>query len=145
MSRLAPGQLTEKDIDELTTGQKGDGGGLWLVVKGGSRLWELRYKSPVTGKRRQMTLGSARLISLKEARSRTITYHRMMENGLDPIDERKKNRAGTSRHPTRAEAAYAASLLLRCGTDELNRWTGGRWPDDKSVEALTALATTALR
>lgn len=43
--------------------------GLWLVVAGGSRLWELRFKSPVTDKRRQI------------------------EGGLDPIMERKKEKA----------------------------------------------------
>lgn len=93
MSRLPPNQLTALHVTRHKSGDLCDGGGLWLVVSGGSRLWEMRFKSPVTGKRRQMSLGSAFDLSLSDARSRASDCRRMIESGLDPIAEREKERA----------------------------------------------------
>ncbi|GAN61546.1 phage integrase [Acetobacter cibinongensis] len=93
MSRLPPNRLTALHISRHKSGSICDGGGLWLVVSGGSRLWELRFKSPVTGKRRQMGLGSAFDLSLADARSRASDCRRLLKSGLDPIVEREKDKA----------------------------------------------------
>ncbi len=93
MSRLAPHQLTAIQVSRLKSGSLCDGGGLWLVVSGGSRLWEYRFKSPVTKMRRQMSLGSAHTFTLAEARQRATECRRMVAGGLDPIEEREKAKA----------------------------------------------------
>ena len=93
MSRLPPNRLTALHISRHKSGSICDGGGLWLVVSGGSRLWEMRFKSPVTGKRRQMSLGSACDLSLSDARARASDCRKMLESGLDPISEREKDKA----------------------------------------------------
>lgn len=93
MSRLPPNQLTALQVSRHKSGDLCDGGGLWLAVSGGSRLWELRFKSPVTGKRRQMSLGSAADLSLADARSHASECRRQIKSGLDPIMEREKEKA----------------------------------------------------
>ncbi|MFT9062731.1 MAG: integrase arm-type DNA-binding domain-containing protein [Acetobacter persici] len=93
MSRLPPNQLTALQVSRHKSGDLCDGGGLWLAVSGGSRLWELRFKSPVTGKRRQMSLGSAADLSLSDARSQASDSRRQIKSGLDPIIEREKEKA----------------------------------------------------
>lgn len=93
MSRLAPHQLTAIQVSRLKSGSICDGGGLWLVVSGGSRLWEYRFTSPVTKMRRQMSLGSAHTFTLAEARQRATECRRMVAGGLDPIEEREKAKA----------------------------------------------------
>ncbi|WP_215755522.1 phage integrase central domain-containing protein [Acetobacter sp. P5B1] len=93
MSRLPPNRLTALQVSRHKSGDLCDGGGLWLVVSGGSRLWELRFKSPVTGKRRQMSLGSAADLSLSDVRSHASDCRRQIKGGLDPIMEREKEKA----------------------------------------------------
>ncbi|MFT8463729.1 tyrosine-type recombinase/integrase, partial [Acetobacter persici] len=84
---------TALQVSRHKSGDLCDGGGLWLAVSGGSRLWELRFKSPVTGKRRQMSLGSAADLSLSDARSQASESRRQIKSGLDPIIEREKEKA----------------------------------------------------
>ena len=89
MSRLAPHQLTAIQVSRLKSGSLCDGGGLWLVVSGGSRLWEYRFTSPVTKMRRQMSLGSAHTFTLAEARQRATECRSMVAGGLDAEISRK--------------------------------------------------------
>ena len=65
--------------------------GLRLIpgkIKGQGK-WELRFKSPVTAKRRDMGLGVYPSVSLVEARELASEARRLMRVGKDPIDERK--------------------------------------------------------
>lgn len=94
MGRLGPSQLKAVQITNHKAGDLCDGGGLWLVAQGGSRLWEMRFTSPVTAKRRQMSLGSANDISLAEARKRAHECRLTLERGLDPLEERAKEKIG---------------------------------------------------
>lgn len=57
MSKLPPNQLTVRKIASLKDGVYGDGGNLWITSRGDTRAWTFRYKSPLTGKRREMGLG----------------------------------------------------------------------------------------
>ena len=68
MARYADGRLTALKVKTLSKpGRYGDGNGLYLVVdQSGARRWMLR--TMVQGWRRDMGLGSARLVSLADAR-----------------------------------------------------------------------------
>mgnify|MGYP001424250867 CR=1 FL=1 len=129
MSRLAPNQLKAIHISQLKEGSICDGGGLWLSVKGGSRLWEMRFKSPVTRTRRQMSLGSASVVTLAEARKRATECRRTIDQGLDPIEERKKEQAARKLESgvTFEEAASGFIRLQEAG-----------WKDRKAVATWTA-------
>ena len=63
--------------------------GLYLQVAGsGTKSWLFRYKSPVTGKQREMGLGSLNLVSLASARDIAVECRRQVLSGLDPLEER---------------------------------------------------------
>lgn len=68
-------------------GRHSDGGGLYLAIDGDRRRWLFLFT--LDGKRREMGLGSAREVSLAEARSLAEDARRMVRAGVDPIEARK--------------------------------------------------------
>ena len=65
--------------------------GLYLQVsKQGTKSWLYRYTSPLTKTRREMGLGSFNFVSLAQARQYATDGKRLVINGEDPIEERKK-------------------------------------------------------
>ena len=65
--------------------------GLYLQVsKQGTKSWLYRYTSPLTKTRREMGLGSFNFVSLAQARQYASDSKRLVINGEDPIEERKK-------------------------------------------------------
>ena len=66
------------------------GEGLYLQIKGAARAWVFRYQ--VAGKRRDMGLGSATDVSLKEARDAVEAAKRSIREGVDPVDARRAER-----------------------------------------------------
>jgi integrase len=82
-------------------GRYSDGNGLYLVVDPtGSKRWLLR--TIVQGRRRDMGLGGATLVSLAEAREKALAYRKVARDGGDPLAVRRAARATA---PTFAEAA----------------------------------------
>jgi integrase len=68
-----------------------DGNNLYLqVTTGGTKSWLFRYM--LNGKPREMGLGSTRTICLAEARARAAEARKMLLDGHDPIDHRRKSR-----------------------------------------------------
>lgn len=97
MSRLAPHRLTARQVATHKEGDLADGGNLWLVVRGASRIWTFRYKSPVTDKRREMSLGSAYDVSLAEARTLAAESRRLVNQRTDPLEQRRREDADRKR------------------------------------------------
>ena len=65
--------------------------GLYLqVTKQVTKSWLYRYTSPLTRTRREMGLGSFKFVSLAQARQYATEAKRLVINGQDPIEERKK-------------------------------------------------------
>src|SRR5215813_12435841 len=79
-------------------GKHKDGGGLYLQVTSGKagigKSWLLRFTSPVTHKERSQGLGSWPQVSLAEARRARDKALALVRDGIDPIDERERRRAG---------------------------------------------------
>lgn len=68
-----------------------DGGGLYLLVApGGSKSWLLR--TVVKGKRCDIGLGSAELVSLLDARAEAARLRKIARAGGDPLAERRRQR-----------------------------------------------------
>lgn len=64
--------------------------GLYLSITGnGSRYWAFRYT--FNGKRRFMTLANANHVSYSQAVKRLTQAKNQLYNGIDPLEERKKN------------------------------------------------------
>ncbi|MCX7143778.1 MAG: tyrosine-type recombinase/integrase [Proteobacteria bacterium] len=69
-------------------GKYGDGNGLYLVVDlSGAKRWLLR--TVVKGTRRDIGLGSLKLVSLAEAREESIRLRKTARAGGDPLAERR--------------------------------------------------------
>lgn len=103
MARAAARALTARQVDtEKRVGYHADAGamGLYLQVTraggGVSRSWVFRYTSPVTRKRREVGLGSAQVRKLADARMVAIEYRRALLNGIDPKEQRDRERAAAA-------------------------------------------------
>ena len=107
MPRVTPGRLTDRAVRAAGEGLHGDGGGLWLAVKGAGRRWTFRFSSPTTGKVREMGLGSYPDITLAMARSAAQEARRAIVAGTDPIEYKREQEAERRRGsgPTFAEVA----------------------------------------
>ena len=84
------GQLTAMRIKGLTEpGRYGDGDGLMLIVKAsGAKSWMLRVR--IEGERRDIGLGSLKVMTLAEARAKAMELRRDVARGINPIAEKKK-------------------------------------------------------
>src|SRR3954452_3798669 len=90
--------LTARRVVTAQPGKYSDGGNLYLVVSPKrSRKWVLRFTW--RGRAREMGLGSAAAVSLADAREKAASARRKIDQGLNPIDERKR----TSGVPTFSE------------------------------------------
>ncbi|WP_328805080.1 tyrosine-type recombinase/integrase [Stappia albiluteola] len=75
--------------NENKPGRYADGNGLYLVVDpSGAKRWLLR--TVVHGRRRDIGLGSLRLISLAQAREQAQEMRHIARSGGDPLVERRK-------------------------------------------------------
>lgn len=118
------GRLTALGVKAATAaGRYEDGDGLALVVKAGSvdkatgvakkagsRSWVL--KAQVAGKRREFGLGSAKAVSLAEAREQADVFRRQFRAGLDPAAEKRRTLESV---PTFREAARQAHSERKAG------------------------------
>jgi integrase len=73
-------------------GLHSDGGGLYLqIARGGSKSWLYRFM--LRRKSRDMGLGGIDVVSLSEARETALAARKLVKAGIDPIDNRKAQRA----------------------------------------------------
>ena len=83
-------KLTVKKVDALKEpGMYGDGSGLYLRIgPTGSKSWIAR--TTVHGRRRELGIGSASLVSLAESREAAREIRKIARSGDDPDAFRKK-------------------------------------------------------
>lgn len=87
------GSFTAKKVQSLikdgTPGRYSDGNGLYLMIpKKGSPYWMHRYT--FSGKRRELTLEKCDDLSLADARLKAAEAQKAIRNGVDPVEERKR-------------------------------------------------------
>jgi len=95
-----------------------DGDGLYLQVHQGKdgkphKSWYFRFKSPETGKERFMGLGSFKNVSLDEARIARSIARQVTNQGLDPIEERVRQKIRRQRDAQRLDSAILMSVRLK--------------------------------
>lgn len=129
-------KLTALSVKNAKPGRHGDGEGLYLLVKpSGAKSWVLRIQAD--GKRHDIGLGSVdmsaksasgdreiaisilqrKVLTLAEAREKAGLLRAAAKSGLDPIEERDRERR---KIPTFREAAIAAHSSLQNGWTEKN-------------------------
>jgi integrase len=105
---MASEKLTALKVDRARTpGLLNDGKGLYLRIAAGkagvTKSWVFRFM--ITGRAREMGLGSLDVVSLGEARERAREWRRLVKEGVDPIEARNARRAAA-----RVETAKALSF-----------------------------------
>lgn len=83
-------RLSARAVATLTkVGRHADGNGLYLSISAnGGRRWVYLYRNG--GKLKEKGLGSARAVTLAEARVKADTVRKQLQSGLDPIQEGRK-------------------------------------------------------
>ena len=98
-------RLTAKQVENAKPGRYGDGGGLWLEVStSGAKHWTLRYQ--INRRARWMGLGSAKVVTLADARERARLARLALVDGVDPLEARRARRA-------EQRQAQAATMTFR--------------------------------
>lgn len=126
------GPHVEKKLAAVAVGSKppgrhADGGGLYLEVEAsGARRWLLR--TVIHGRRRDIGLGSTKLVSLAEAREMAARCRKLARSGKDPLVELRKGTA-----PDFEEAAKA------CHEARRGSWRNGKH-QDQWISSLKAYA-----
>jgi integrase len=83
-------KLTARKVETAKPGKYSDGGNLYLIVsETGARKWVLRFTWRARAK--EMGLGSAASVPLTDAREKAASARRKIAQGLNPIDERKRD------------------------------------------------------
>ncbi|MDR2819309.1 MAG: integrase arm-type DNA-binding domain-containing protein [Desulfovibrio sp.] len=88
--------LKDKDIQILQAGERqyrvSDSDGLYLQVSvTGRKLWRLKYR--FAGKQKMIALGTYPATSLKDAREKHYQAKKLLEQGLDPGEKKKIDKA----------------------------------------------------
>ena len=102
------GKLTAVAVKAATKpGRYQDGNGLQLFVKkSGAAFWVLRIQAG--GKRRDVGLGSAANVTLKDVRDKADELRKLYKRGADPLAERRAAKLASANIPTFRDAATIA-------------------------------------
>ncbi len=144
MGRISAKSLSARQVDtETRTGYHADGPhtGLYLQVTSSreqfTRSWIFRYTSPTTLKRRELGLGSTRTRKLADARALSAELRLKILNGLDPKDERDKERA--SAITQRANQTTFDEAVIQCMAAKSLEWKnikhGQQWQNTLATYA----------
>ncbi|PGH56511.1 integrase [Azospirillum palustre] len=123
MPRKAAG-LTARKVETIKTpGLFADGNGLYLqVTASGARSWIYRFA--MSGRRRDMGLGSAIVVSLAQARDKAIEAKKLVAAGVDPLEARKAQAAA------QVQETAKAATFKECAVDYIASMKAG-WKNAK--------------
>lgn len=99
-------KLSAISVLNAKDGLHSDGHGLYLKVNKtkGTKAWVYRFQ--LNKSRREMGMGSANLISLKDARDQLLDLRKSVRNGIDPIESRK-----AALQTKKGQAAFSISFM----------------------------------
>ena len=104
-------RLTDRQV-KSTKKSLNDGGNLWILKRGESKIWAFRYT--MQGKARKAGLGGYPTVTLADARKVALSYRKLIHNGVDPIDEVNRLKREIARTvPTFNQAAARYILKQR--------------------------------
>lgn len=118
-------KLSAQGVKTAAPGKHSDGGGLWLHQReDGGGQWVLRVT--VHGRRREMGLGSAQEVTLKDARIAASKWRGLAAQEIDPIKQREKERREALRNlhllKDIALDAFESRKAELKGDGEAGRW-----------------------
>lgn len=122
MGSHTPGKLPAIVLTKLKDGWHGDGGGLYLFVRGTSRSWVFRYTG-TDGKRRNMGLGSLAAVGLSEARKLALEARQQVHHPTAPVDPVAVRRAQVNeRRLARARKMTFEECATACIEAKRHEW-----------------------
>jgi integrase len=85
---------TQSQVQTAPPGRHNAGRGLYLIVSTDSRnrRWALRFVKSATRRPTELGLGTAELVTLKEALDLAFDHRRKIAKGIDPIEEKRNGR-----------------------------------------------------
>lgn len=102
-------------------GRYADGNGLYLVVDpSGARRWLLRII--VKGRRRDIGLGGAGLVSLAEARETALGYRKIARQGGDPLEVRRETQRVVPTFRDAAELVHGEHEISWKNSKHAQQW-----------------------
>jgi len=138
-------RLTATQVARLRKpGVFSDGGGLYLQITPRlTKSWLFRFMRQ--GKARGMGLGPLHTVSLAEAREKALNCRRLLVNDIDPLEERRRQRAAAHRGPRSMSFRECAS---RCIRTHRAAWKNARhlaqWENTLSTYAYPVLGEQAV-
>src|ERR1700726_2139766 len=98
-------RLSSAGVRNAKPGMHCDGGGLYLQAQLGAdnrvkKSWLFRFA--LNGRERQMGLGSLDTVGLGDARELALEARHLCQQGIDPIEERDRQRASTATQAAKA-------------------------------------------
>lgn len=130
--------FTAKRVETLGPGVHHDGGGLMLRVQKTAtphtgRAWVFRYW--IHGRERRMGLGPFPRVTLKDARDKAAAARRLLDQGVDPLQEREEARR-------EAMAKHAKAVTFKDAAAKLIAAKAPEWKSDKHAAQWAATLET---
>lgn len=130
-------KLSALAVKNAGPGKLSDGGGLWLYKRDeGPGQWVLRYT--MRSRRREMGLGSVQDVSLKDAREAADRWRSAVAKGLDPINERERERRQAEKRLHLLEDVAKDAFESR-KAELKNDGKSGRWFSPLEIHVLPKL------
>jgi integrase len=131
-------RLTSRQIGGAKDGWHSDGGGLYLRVSDGGRRRRWVYRFRRNGKVTEMGLGAADAVTLAAARDKRKRLGERVEEGLNPLAERRKKQDQQDARKTFAEAgeAFIAREADGWSASSLRAWKRSLGVESKQIAAL---------
>ncbi|WP_430429200.1 tyrosine-type recombinase/integrase [Parasphingorhabdus sp.] len=130
MPKKLSNALKPLQVKSLPPGRHTDGGGLQLLVKkSGARSWVFRFM--LDGKSRDIGLGAAigpDTISLAQARDKAIDLRRLVQSGVDPLQERARI---DSESEAEAQATHIAGITFKASAEAYIAAHSDSWKNAK--------------
>ena len=137
--------LTDAKARKITTetGALADGGvpGLYLhpASDKGPGKWILRFVSPRTGKRRDMGLGRYPEVSIRDVRDAALRARQVIQDGRDPIDERRLQTAAAQAEVLQSPSFESAARTF------MRSWPAVSGTPNTRISGLTRSRTSSFR
>ena len=137
MGTHQPGKLAAVSLSKLADGWHGDGGSLYLFVRGNSRTWVFRYLGQ-DGRRKHMGLGSLRSVSLARARELARELRSRLKDPINPVDPLQARRDDEKARQVEA----AKSITFTSASEAYISAHRASWSNPKHAQQWTNTLTT---
>jgi integrase len=137
MGTHQPGKLAAVSLNKLADGWHGDGGSLYLFVRGASKAWVFRYRGQ-DGRRKHMGLGSIRSVSLARARELARELRSRLKDPANPVDPLQARRDDEKARQVEA----AKSITFAAAAEAYIEAHKSSWSNPKHVQQWVNTLTT---